>query len=133
MRRAALLVPVALLAAACGARSNNPFTARATTGCLKHNDFTQVTTNPGRVGFIAGFAANGGIKATSPKGNSVTVAFAGDETAVPATEEAFRLHAPLTLRAHLADVMRSSRNAVIVWTTTPDSQDERTLEHCLAS
>ena len=134
MRR---LVPVLLLAAVlvagCGARSNTPFTANATVGCLKKGEFTHVSTSSAKVGFIAGFAANGGLIATSPSGNVVTVAFTDSADAVQSTEDAFKLHAPAALRPHIGDVMRVQRNAVIVWTTTPSDEDESTVEGCLAS
>ena len=133
MRRAIVLVPLALLVAACGARSNTPFTAQASIGCLKEQHFTGATTSPGKVGFIAGFAANGGIHATAPSGNTVTIAFTEDADHVEQTEKAFRLHAPPALRPHMSDVLRVSRNAVIVWTTAPSTEDEQTVEGCLAS
>jgi len=133
MRRAIVLVPLALLAAACGARSNTPFTAQASIGCLKEKHFTGATMNPGKVGFIAGFAANGGITATAPSRNAVTIAFTDDADHVEQTEKAFRLHAPPALRPHMSDVLRVSRNAVIVWTTAPSTEDEQTVEGCLAS
>jgi len=127
-----VLAALALLAAGCGARSNTPFTAKGTLGCLKKKQFAGVTANAAKLPFIAGFAANGGIVATSPDGNRVTLAFTDSETTVPSTEEAFKLHAPKSLRPHIADVMRSNRNVVIVWTTTPSSDDESSLESCLA-
>ena len=133
MRRAIVLVPLALLAAACGARSNTPFTAQASVGCLKGKHFTGVTTDPGKVGFIAGFAANGGIRATAPGGNVVTIAFTEDADHTGQTQKAFRLHAPPSLRPHMSDVLRTSRNAVIVWTTAPSTDVEQTVEGCLAS
>jgi hypothetical protein len=133
VRRLVPLLLVAAVAAACGARSNTPFTANGTTACLKKHQFTGVTTNPVKVGFIAGFAANGGIKATSPSGNEVTIAFTENSDSVSSTENAFKLHAPATLRPHINDVMRVSRNAVIVWTTTPSDDDEKAVEGCLAS
>jgi hypothetical protein len=128
-----VLAALALLAAGCGARSDKPFTAKATLGCLKAKHFTDATSNSAKLPLIAGFAANGGIEATSPNGNRVTLAFTDSETTVPSTEQAFKLHAPKSLRSHISDVMRSSRNVVIVWTTTPASDDESTVEGCLAS
>jgi hypothetical protein len=128
-----ILAALALLAAGCGARSDTPYTAKGTLGCLKAKHFTGATSAPVQVGFIAGFAANGGIKATSPNGNAVTIAFTDSEATVPSTEKAFKLHAPKGLRSHIGDVIRSNRNAVIVWTTTPTSDDETKVEGCLAS
>jgi hypothetical protein len=127
-----LLAVLALLAAGCGARSNTPFTAKGTLGCLKAKQFTDATSAPSKVGFIAGFAANGGIQATSPNGNAVTIAFTDSEATVPSTEKAFKLHAPKSLRSHISDVLRTNRNVVIVWTTTPASDDETKVEGCLA-
>jgi hypothetical protein len=133
VRPLAVLVVLAVAAAGCGARSSKPFTAAATAGCLKGKEFTGVTTSAAKVGFIAAVAGNGGLKATSPNGNTLTIAFADDPSEVPSTEQAFRLHAPPTLRPHIGDVMRSSRNAVLVWTTTPSDGDESAAEGCLSS
>ena len=125
-------VLLALLAAGCGARSSTPFTAAGTLPCLKKQGFLQVSSNPAKVGFIAGFAENGGLIGTSPAThNTVTIAFAKDATEVPSTENAFRRAAPARLRPHISDVMRSSRNAVMVWTTTPSSDDDKTVNACL--
>jgi hypothetical protein len=132
MRYVPVLAVLALLAAGCGARSNTPFTAKGTLGCLKAKQFADATTDPAKLPFIAQFAANGGIEATSPNGNRVTLAFTDSAATVPSTEKAFRLHAPRGLRAHISDVMRSNRNVVIVWTTTPASDDESKVEGCLA-
>jgi hypothetical protein len=133
VRRLAPFLLLALIAAGCGARSSTPFTASATAGCVKSKGFRNVSTNPAKVGFIAGFAANGGLVATSASGNRVTVAFTDNADSVASTERAFRLHAPPALRPHMADVMRVQRNAVIVWTTTPSSDDESAVEGCLKS
>lgn len=131
MRRLVPFLLVALLAAGCGARSSTPFTAKGTVACLKKKQFTHVSTSPAKVGFIAGFAANGGIIATSPAGNAVTIAFTDSPDSVASTESAFKRHAPPALRPHIGDVMRAQRNAVIVWTTTPSGDDESTVEGCL--
>ena len=133
MRRLVPFVVVAVLTAGCGARSSTPFTAQGTVACLKKKQFTHVSTNPAKVGFIAGFAANGGLVATSQAGNAVTIAFTDSPDSVTSTENAFKLHAPPALRPHIGDVMRTNRNAVIVWTTTPSGDDESTVEGCLAS
>jgi hypothetical protein len=136
MRFRPVLAALALLlvAAGCGARSSAPFTAKASLPCLRKTSFHGITTNPGKVGFIAAFADHGGIKATAPDGNTVTIAFAGDDGAsLASTEQAFKNHAPPTLRPHISDVLRTSRNAVMVWTTTPSSDDDNTVQKCLKS
>ena len=133
MRSAALVVVlVAAVLAGCGARSNTPFTAKGTIGCLKDKGFTGVSSNPGKVGFIAAFAANGGLVGTAADGNEVTIAFTRDATEVDATAKAFRRAAPPRIRPHMADITRTNRNAVIVWTTSPSGDDEDAVNGCLA-
>ena len=122
---------VALLAAGCGVRTTKPFTAKGTAGCLRSNGFTGVTTNPGQVGFIAGFADNGGVRATSATGNVLTIAFTAGPDSVPSTEAAFKSHAPKSLRPHISDIMSSNRNAVLVWTVTPKGDEADAATLCL--
>jgi hypothetical protein len=124
---------LAVVVAGCGARSSKPYTAAGTASCLTDKGFTKVTTNPVKVGFIAGFADNGGIKATAADGNVLTIAFAADATAVPSTEQAFRRFAPKKLRPHLNDIMESQGNAVLVWTVTPTSAQLADAMGCLHS
>ena len=127
----AALVPAALLVAGCG--GTKPYTADGTAQCLRDKGFTQVTTNPAQVGFIAGFAENGGIRATTAMGNVVTIAFAADDASAGSTRRAFRRHAPPQLRPHMKDIMESKRNAVLVWTVTPDPKTLADAEGCLHS
>jgi hypothetical protein len=126
-----IALAVALLAAGCGVRTTKPFTATGTAGCLRSHGFTAVTTNPGQVGFIAGFADNGGIKATSAMGNVLTIAFTADADSTASTQQAFRSHAPKSLRPHMSDIMQTNRNAVLVWTTTPDPGELDAATRCL--
>ncbi|MES1247398.1 MAG: hypothetical protein ABUS54_06975 [Actinomycetota bacterium] len=126
-----VMLALAVLAAGCGARSNTPFTAKGTIGCLKSHGFTRVSSSPAKVGFIAGFAANGGLIGTSSSGNQVTIAFTDSSGDVDSTEKAFTLHASPQLRPHIKDVMSTNRNAVIVWTTGASSDDQSTLNGCL--
>ena len=122
---------LALLAAGCGVRTSKPFTAAGTSGCLRSHGFTQVTTNPGKVGFIAGFADLGGLRATSPTRNVLTIAFTADASSTGDTEDAFRAHAPKRLQGHITDIMSTNRNAVLVWTITPRSDELDTVNRCL--
>ena len=126
-----ILLLLALLAAGCGVRNSKPFTAKLTAPCLAKNGFTGVTTNPTEVGFIAGFADHGGLRATSPTGNVLTVAFTADSDSVGSTEDAFKAHAPKGLRPHISDIMGSNRNAVLVWTITPKGDEADTATRCL--
>jgi len=125
---------VALLVAGCGRGSTAPYTAAATAPCLKSKGFTKVTTDPDKVGFIAGFADNGGVFAVAPGSkNTVTIAFAGDTAGAGPTEQAFRAHASAFYKKHMSDIMQSKRNAVLVWTTSPTQDQIDTAIGCLAS
>ena len=127
------LVVAVLATAACGEGGAKPYTAKGTVACLRTKGFKDVTTDPVKVGFIASFAENGGVRATSATGNVVTMAFAADEASTASTRQAFRRHAPPAYRPHLNDVMRSQGNAVLVWTTTPDPAQLADAESCLHS
>jgi hypothetical protein len=135
-RRAPVLVcalALVLVAAGCGGGSKKPYTAAATAACLRTTGFTKVTTNPDKVGFVAGFAENGGLRATSRSGNVLTIAFAGDPSGVPGTEKAFRQHASGVYKRHIQDVMSSQGNAVLVWTVTPAQKQLDAAVGCLKS
>jgi hypothetical protein len=126
-----LLAVLTVLAAGCGVRNSKPFTAAGSEKCFKEKGFTQVTTDPARVGFIAGFAENGGLQARSPSGNVLTIAFTADEDSTASTEQAFRARAPKSLRPHMSDILRVERNAVLVWTISPDPGEYDTARRCL--
>jgi hypothetical protein len=119
------------LLAGCGVRTTKPFTANGTVGCLKTHGFTGVTTDPLKVGFIAAFADKGGLTAVSALGNRLTIAFTADADSTGPTEQTFRARAPKRLRPHMSDIMQTNRNAVLVWTTTPDPAELDTVNRCL--
>jgi hypothetical protein len=130
----ALAAAGALLAAAgCGSSgAPKPFTAAGTAPCLTKAGFKDVTTDKVKVGFIAGFAEFGGVKADAPGGNVVTIAFAADATsAVDSTKTAFRRFAPPSLRPRMDDIMESQGNAVLVWTVSPTPKQLAAATGCL--
>jgi hypothetical protein len=129
----AALVVVVVLAGCGGGGSSTPYSAAGTKACLVKNGFTGVTTEAKKVGFIAAFAANGGIQARSPQGNVLTIAFTDSPDSVPGIEKAYRKAAPTRLRPHMSDIMESQRNAVLVWTVSPSQTELTTAENCLAS
>ena len=135
MRRIPLLAAalVVLVLAACGGSAKKPYTAAGTKACLAEKGFTAVTTAPAKVGFIAAFAANGGIQAKSKSGNVLTIAFGDDATAAPGIEKQYRKAAPANLRPHMSDIMESQGNAVLVWTVSPSQQELSDAESCLHS
>ena len=135
MRRIPLLAALllVLVLAACGSGSSKPYTAAATKACLVHKGFTGVTTDAGKVGFIAAFAANGGLQGRSKTGNVLTIAFTDSSASVSGIEKAFRRNAPASLRPHMSDIMESQGNAVLVWTISPTSEELSAAQGCLAS
>ncbi len=133
-RRVVLLLTLVLsatLVAGCGARSSKPYTAAGTQACLTKKGFTHVTTDPAKIGFIAAFADNGGLRATPRDRNVLTIAFAADANAVDSTKQAFTNHAPAKLRPRMSDIMESQGNAVLVWTVSPTPQQLADAEGCL--
>jgi hypothetical protein len=131
-RRTVVLVVAAALtasAAGCGGGRGKPYTAAGTAPCLRTSGFAKVTTNPAKIGLIAGFAENGGLQARASDGNVLTIAFTADESEVAGTKAAFRRAAPPRYKGHMHDVMESQRNAVLVWTVTPT---QKALDDALA-
>jgi hypothetical protein len=128
-----LCAALAALAAGCGAGSPPVYTAKGTVKCLGDKGFKNITTDPLKVGLIAGTAENGGIQAKAPNGNVVTIAFAADEAGAASTEQAFRTHATPFYKRHISDIMESQRNAVLVWTTSPTQLQLSNALGCLAS
>ena len=122
---------LAALVAGCGSRSSKPYTADGTHACLAKKGFSEVTTDRAKVGFIAAFAQNGGLRATASDGNVLTIAFAADSSGVDSTKLAFRNHAPAKLRPRIDDIMESQGNAVLVWTVTPTPKQLADAESCL--
>lgn len=124
---------ILLVLAGCGGGSSAPYTAKGSAACFTQKGFTGVTTSAAKVGFIAGFAVNGGLQARSPSGNVLTIAFTDSTSAVAGTEKAYRRAAPASLRPHMSDIMEAQRNAVLVWTVSPASQELSDAESCLHS
>ena len=108
-------------------------TAAGTAPCLQKKGFTGVATAPAQIGFIASTAENGGLKATSPSSNIVTIAFAADSSGTASTEAAFRRFASPFYKHHMSDIMESQGNAVLVWQTSPKLEELNLAEFCLHS
>ncbi|HEY5059118.1 MAG TPA: hypothetical protein VII51_08865 [Gaiellaceae bacterium] len=114
-----LAVALVVLAAGCGPSSTKPYTAKGTVACLAGKGFKNITSDPLKIGLIAGVAEHGGIRAEAPSGNVLTIAFAQNTADAASTKDAFRANATPFYRRHMADIMESQRNAVLVWTTSP--------------
>ncbi|SRR5712691_6090126 len=129
MRRAAVLAVLGLLAAGCGGAEPSAYKAEGTAKCLRGAGY-RVTTEPARIGVIAAAAPNGGLRAFEP-GNALTIAFAANSDDALGIERAFRRFAPRKLRRHINDVMRTQKNAVLLWTITPPIDELNKVFRCL--
>jgi hypothetical protein len=133
---AVVLVLACLLAAGCGPHSTStqPYTAAGSLDCFaKASGFKKPTTAKAKLDFIAGFAANGGLRTTTTDGNVLTIAFALDEAGAASTERAYRRFAPAKLRPRMNDIMEAEGNAVLVWTISPTAEQLATAKSCLHS
>jgi hypothetical protein len=128
MRRVLPLVAVALLVAGCSSEPS-VYTAEPTANCLRGKGF-RVTTEGEKVGVVAAAAPNGGLRAFEP-GNTLTIAFGESSDDALGIQRAFRRFAPKSLRPHIDDVMRLQKNAVLLWTVTPPSEEMDTVFGCL--
>jgi hypothetical protein len=126
-----VVVLAAFLAAGCGVRTSKPYTAKGTAPCLREKGFSAVSTSAAKIGFIPSVAANGGLVATGKSGNKLTIAFTESADDVADTQESFKRFAPPRYKLHMQDIMETDRNAVLVWTVTPDSLELDTAKRCL--
>jgi hypothetical protein len=129
MHRVAFLVCAGLLLAGCADTEASVYKAEPTAKCLRGAGYS-VTTEPSQVGVIAAAAPNGGLLAREP-GNALTIAFASDEGDAQAIARAFRRFASKKLRLHISDVMRTQKNAVLLWTVTPPIEELNKVYGCL--
>jgi hypothetical protein len=130
MRRLLPLVLItAVLAAGCSSGEPSAYKAGPTAKCLKGKGY-KVTTEDAQVGVVAANAENGGLRANEP-GNALTIAFAKNPDDAIQTAGAFKRFAPKKLRPHILDVMRTNKNAVLLWTVTPPQTELDRVYGCL--
>jgi len=122
-------IAAALFVAGCSSGEPSTFKAGPTASCLKGNGY-RVTTDDSKVGIVAANAPNGGLLAQEP-GNALTIAFAQDSDAAIKTAAAITRFAPKKLRPHISDVMRTQKNAVLLWTVTPPQAELDKAFACL--
>jgi hypothetical protein len=127
--RGLLLIVVILLAAGCSAGEPSAYKAAPTAKCLRDADY-RVTTDPARLGVVEKNAANGGLLAFEP-GNALRIAFGANSDDAPGLQRAFRRFASKRLRPHINDVMRTQKNAVLLWTVTPPLDEQNKVFGCL--
>jgi hypothetical protein len=123
-----LALVLAVVAAGCNTEPST-YKAEPTAKCLRKHGY-RVTTERAKLGLVEAHAENGGLLAFHP-GNALRVAFgASDEDAV-GIENGYRRFAPKKLRSHIGDVMRTQKNAVLLWTVTPPQQEMDEVFGCL--
>jgi hypothetical protein len=129
--RLALTISIAagLFLAGCSSGEPSTFKAGPTATCLKGNGYN-VTTDDTRVGVIAANAPNGGLLAHEP-GNALTIAFGESSDDAIQIAAAFKEFAPKKLQPHINDVMRTQKNAVLLWTVTPPQAELDKVYACL--
>ena len=124
-----ILVLAALLVAGCSSGEPSTFKAEQTAKCLRGKGYL-VTTDDAKVGVVAANAPNGGLLAKEP-GNALTIAFGQNSDDAIQIAAAFKRFAPKKLRPHITDVLRTQKNAVLLWTVTPPLQELNKVDTCL--
>ena len=124
-----ILVLAALLVAGCSSGEPSTFKAGQTAKCLRGKGYL-VTTDDAKVGVVAANAPNGGLLAKEP-GNALTIAFGQNSDDAIQIAAAFKRFAPRKLRPHITDVLRTQKNAVLLWTVTPPQEELDKVDACL--
>jgi hypothetical protein len=123
-----LALLLAFLAAGCNTEPST-YKAEPTANCLRKDGY-QVTTDPAKLGVVEGHAENGGLVAFHP-GNAVRIAFGANSDDAIGIERGYRRFAPKKLKPHIDDVMRTQKNAVLLWTVTPPQDEMDKVFGCL--
>jgi hypothetical protein len=129
MRRLAVIVCFCLCAAGCGDSEPSVYKAGPTAKCLRGAGY-RVTTNPAELGVVERNAEHGGLIAFEP-GNAVRIAFAASSDDALGVERGFRRFVSDKVRPHITDVMRTNKNAVLLWTVTPPIEELNKVYGCL--
>jgi len=124
-----IVLALALLAAGCSGGEPSAYKADSTAKCLGSHGY-RVTTDDAKIGVVAAAAPNGGLRAYEP-GNALTIAFGASSDDAIGIQRAFRRFAPRKLRRHILDVMRTQKNAVLLWTITPPIEELNRVYGCL--
>jgi hypothetical protein len=124
----ALALALAVVAAGCNTEPST-YKAEPTAKCLRKQGY-RVTTERAKLGLVEAHAENGGLLAFHP-GNALRVAFGADEQDAVGIENGYRRFAPKKVRPHIDDVMRTQKNAVLLWTVTPPQQEMDDVFSCL--
>ena len=129
MGRILILAILALLVAGCGNTEPDAYKAEPTAECLR-DEGHRVTTDPQKLGVVESNTTNGGLLASKP-GNAVRIAFGADSDDALGIERGYRRFVSKKLRPHISDVMRTQKNAVLLWTVTPPLEEMNQVFACL--
>ena len=129
MRRVLILVILGLVLAGCGDTEPDAYKAEGTAECLRDEGY-RVTTDPQKLGVVEANTANGGLLAFKP-GNALRIAFGSDSDDALGIERGYRRFVSKKVRPHITDVMRTQKNAVMLWTVTPPLEEMNQVFACL--
>jgi hypothetical protein len=129
MRRVLALVVLALVVAGCGDTEPDAYKAEPTAECLREEGY-RVTTDPEKLGVVEANTTNGGLLASKP-GNALRIAFGANSDDAVGIQRGYRRFVSKKLRPHISDVMRTQKNAVLLWTVTPPLEEMNQVFACL--
>jgi hypothetical protein len=129
LRATGIAALAGLVVAGCGGNAVHVYHVDGTAKCLKDAGY-RVNAKAERLGVIPASAALGALRALEP-GNTVTISFGSDHREATNISELYRKFAPKKLRPHIDDVMEIQKNAVLVWTVTPPTDDHEKVVGCL--
>jgi hypothetical protein len=129
MRLVVVVLAFALLAAGCGVAEPDAYKAEPTADCLRDDGY-RVTTDPARLGVVEANTANGGLLASKP-GNALRIAFGENSDDAIGIQRGYRRFVSKKLLPDISDVMRTQKNAVLLWTVTPPLEEMNAVFACL--
>src|SRR5438034_594054 len=83
-----------------------------------------------QLGPVENSATEGALLAKEP-GNAVRITFSQDHGQAVNIMAAYHRFAPEPMRRHLADVLSAQKNATLLWTITPPSDELQRVLGCL--
>ena len=123
-----LTVGLAVVAAGCNTEPST-YKAGPTAKCLRGLGYRVVTNRP-QLGVVEATAENSGLIAYHP-GNAVRIAFGADEEDAVGIQNGYRRFVSKKVRPHITDIMRTQKNAVLLWTVTPPQHEMDQVFGCL--
>jgi hypothetical protein len=123
-----LALGLAVVAAGCNTEPST-YKAEPTANCLRKLGYRVVTERP-RLGVVEATAENGGLIAYHP-GNAVRIAFGADEQDALGIQNGYRRFVSKKVRPNITDIMRTQKNAVLLWTVTPPEHEMEQVFGCL--